>query len=887
MPPAVLIVAGAASTFVGVSLGIGFLAKLGVGLILTGISSKIAENKAGDPSPITTTGRTQMIRQPITAHRIIYGQVRVSGPITFVFTSSSPSGKANNQLQLIVTLAAHECQEVGEVWLDEEILPAFVDPTPSGRWANNAKFYRSRGTVADDVALGNGVRTQAPDNTLWTTDHKQTSCAKIAISFFYDADMFPGSLPQVSCIVKGRKVYDPRTAQDYDDPSTWVYSNNAALALLDYIAGYQLNSDGTTRVPIGLGENLSGIDTASFIAAANVCDEAVALDGGGTEPRYTCNGIITTSESPKDVIRKLLTALDGKLIRTGGKWRLLAASYQAPTLTLTEDDLEGPVKVVTRLGRRELFNSIKGVFVSPDSKWQPIDLPPLQSATFIAQDQDEVLWSDINLPFTTSSSMAQRLMKIALLKARQQISVALTCKLTTFRVLSGDNIMLTLPRFGWTSKVFEVKNWKFSIRNDDMPRLGVDLVLRETAAAVYDWNSSEEDPIDPAPDTGFPDATTVEPPGAPVITEVLYVTLDGVTVKAKAVLDWAASPDAFLDDYQVEWKLSTSGTWMVAGRTDTNTFEILDVAPGTYDFRVKAINVLGVSSEYATTPFVDFLGVSAPPGSPTGLTLQKMGGIAILRWDVATDIDVLVGGQVLFRHDQDQATPTWETSVSIGDFTAGSANVAILPLKPGTYLMKFQDQSGVVSTTAATVSTDGATILEYGNFSSIAEEPDFDGVHVNTVSPDTVLKLAAAGLWDDIPDVDALDDIDSFGGILSSGTYDFFFSIDTGAVTRVRLRTVLTVAIENVLDLIDSRTALIDTWASFDGDGVATGMDCQVWVRTTDDDPAGAPTWSSWERLESAEFENRAFEFQARLFSGDPAYNILVSELGIEKEELV
>ena len=891
MPPAILIVAGAASTFVGVSMGIAWLAKLGIGLILTGVASKIEENKAGDPSPITSSARTQMIRQPITSHRIIYGQVRVSGPITFVFTSIYPTGAANSQLQLIVTLAAHECEEVGEVWLDEEILPAFVDPTPSGRWASNAKFYRSRGTTADDTALGNGIRAQAPDNSLWTVNHKQTGCAKIAIILFYNADFFPGSLPQVSCIVKGRKVYDPRDGgQDYDDPSTWLYSNNSALVLLDYIAGYQLKADGNSRVPIGLGENLSGVDTASFIAAANVCDEAIPLVGGGTEPRYTSNGIVSTSESPKNVLGKLLTAMDGKLIRTGGEWRLLAAGYQAPTLTLTEDDLEGPIKVTTRLSRRELFNSIKGVFVSPESKWQPIDLPPLQSATFIAEDQGDELWSDVNFPFTTSPSMAQRLMKIALLKARQQISVALTCKLTTFRVLSGDNIMLTLPRFGWTGKVFEVKDWKFSVRSDDVPRLGVDLVLRETAAAVYDWASSEEDPIDPAPDTDFPDASTVEPPSNLVATEALYVTADGVTVKAKAILTWTASPDAFLDRYQVGWKLATDSVWSIAGATTVETFDILDIAAGTYDFRVKAINILGVSSSYVQVSNFQVSGLGALPGDPQGFTAQKMGGMLIAQWDQSLDLDVRVGGNVLFRHSPDTVAPTWLESVTVGEALPGTETLSILPLKPGTYMMKFQDAQGNQSAGFASVASDGATVLQYGTLSQIDEHPLFLGTHSGTVGVDSVLKLEGTGLWDAMPDMDAEPDIDAMGGaIVSSGTYGFLNAIDLGSVKRVRLRSAIAAIIVNQIDLIDGRTTNVDTWLDFDGtgDAAAQGMDAQVWSRATDDDPAGTPTWGPYERLDSAEFENRAFQFQCRLTSGDPAYNIEVSELSVLKTELV
>jgi hypothetical protein len=64
--------------------------------------------------------------------------------------------------------------------------------------------------------------------------------------------------------------------------------------------------------------------------------------------------------------------------------------------------------------------------------------------------------------------------------------------------------------------------------------------------------------------------------------------------------------------------------------------------------------------------------------------------------------------------------------------------------------------------------------------------------------------------------------------------------------------------------------------------------DAIVYVRHTDDDPAGtSPAWSAWERLDSAEFDARGFEFRVDLSTEDAAFNIAVSELGIDAEELV
>ena len=117
------------------------------------------------------------------------------------------------------------------------------------------------------------------------------------------------------------------------------------------------------------------------------------------------------------------------------------------------------------------------------------------------------------------------------------------------------------------------------------------------------------------------------------------------------------------------------------------------------------------------------------------------------------------------------------------------------------------------------------------------------------------------------------------------GTYDFLAGFDLTTVKQVRLTTRITMASTNVDDLIDSRTTNIDTWESFDGGDQAV-TDVRVEVRHTDDDPGGSPTWTAWERLDSAEFEARGFDFRAILTSGDPTFNVLVTDLGIGAEVL-
>lgn len=268
------------------------------------------------------------------------------------------------------------------------------------------------------------------------------------------------------------------------------------------------------------------IDETALIAAANVSDEDVALDAGGTEDRYTCNGTFLTGQKPSTTILQLLTSMAGTLIYVSGQWTTYAGAFRTPTVTLDESDLSGPIQVQSRISRRELFNAVKGIYVSEANDWQPTDFPPVTNTTFEAEDQNERIFKDITLPFTTSSPTTQRLAKIDLERARRQITVRQSCKMSAYQLQVADVMQNTNSRFGWSSKTFEVAQTQFAINNKG--NLGVNLILRETDSAVYGWTAEETAPVPPATPTFprrliFPDDPDDFPPDSDLR---VYFSLD-------------------------------------------------------------------------------------------------------------------------------------------------------------------------------------------------------------------------------------------------------------------------------------------------------------------------------------------------------------------------
>lgn len=283
------------------------------------------------------------------------------------------------------------------------------------------------------------------------------------------------------------------------------------------------------------------------------------------------------------------------------------------------------------------------------------------------------------------------------------------------------------------------------------------------------------------------------------------------------------------------------------------------------------------------------IGQTNPPAGLQNLDISVFGGSVILRWDPLFELDVRFGGEIRFRHSTElvAASALWQSSTSIGTAAAGSDLIALLPLKAGTYLARVFDRGDRPSVDIAKVSTKQASVLTFANVDSVTEEPLFLGTHIGTVQANSFITLLGVGLFDDIPDLDLMTaELDFFGGIRSTGTYLFSQGIDLTTVKKVRLTSFINANSTNVLDLIDDRTENIDEWEDFDGTTQAAS-DARVQVRHTDDDPAGSPTWSIWNNLDSAEFEARGFEFRAMLTSDDASFNIQVSALRVTVEEVL
>ena len=609
--------AGATVLIAGVAVGT--VAGLTGSAILMGAAvaysaSQSAKARSALGSASVDQGRTVMARDAIGPRRLIYGQTLVSGNIVFMHVT----GAKNQYLHLVVVVAGHEVEELGDIYFNDELIPISGNAS-TGRTVGYVRINKKRG-VAGDVADADLV---AETGGLWTSAHKLSGCAYLVARLQWSADIFPNGIPAVKCVVKGKKVYDPRSGLT-------AYSANSALCAADYL------KDSTW----GKGVTQARIRSADLGEAANICDEWVTLDDATTERRYETHGTIDANQSPSSILTDLAGAMAGCIVDTGGTWTVRAGAHRTSTVTLTDGDLVGGFSVQPRQSRQDTFNRIRGVYVSPDNQWAPADLPALSNATYKASDGGVWLDRDVQLNFTSSSATGQRLLKIELERGRQQISCSGVYSLKAMQLMPGDTVAITRASLGWSAKLFSVVGWTFALMGENENiAVGVSLELQETAAGVWDWANGEETTEDLAPNTTLPTPFTVGTPTLTLLTDTTTVNLqpDG-TIQPRLKISWATPNNIHVESggvVEIEYKKSTDGDYSVWGESRGDIlFDFLtDVKIGVaYNIRARFRNNVGVRGSYGTATSAAIVGDTVAPNDSTAFTATAQPGFIDLFW---------------------------------------------------------------------------------------------------------------------------------------------------------------------------------------------------------------------------------------------------------------
>lgn len=819
------IATGTLGTFIGLSGGVfaaGGFASFALGLganLLLGAASRALAPK---PSSFNTSNAGADRGYQTTAigtaldHQIIYGKVRVAGARIY----DESTGGNNKYLHRILAFAGHEVESFDEIYIDDEI--ATIDGTGNvtspARYNGNVRILEHLGSP-DQVADADLVS----ESSKWTSEHRLRGIAYLYVRLEFNADVFPNGIPEITAVVSGKKVYDPRT-----DTTAW--SDNPALCTRDYLVS-----------PYGLAEETVNIDDDLVIAAANIADQT-NTNAGTT--RYTCNGAFTTASTPYETINSLLTSMDGSMWYAQGKWRMKPAYWTAPVLDLDEGDLRSSINVSTRHSRRDNFNVVKGTFRGAESNWQTTDYPQITNSAFLSADGGQESVADVDLPFTDNSIEARRIARISLERNRQQLTVSASFGLRTLEVQVGDNVRLTSTRFGWTNKEFEVISWSFGLVGDY--DIQTQMILRETAESVFDEvddgvayerdNTTLLSPFD-VPSVGINATATTQ-----VIREKLtnIINVNVTAGRAEGV-----------DRVDVEFKESTDTEYTSLGTGELGLFRAVDLDTGSYDFRARAINTFGVKGEWEYLFGIAANGLLALPDDVTGFTAELNGPSIHLEWQPIASADL---SYYRIRHAFEEASATYANATTAVDKVPRPANSVSVPARSGTYLIRSVDKSGITSENYTSVVVPSEALEQFTTTDVQTEDATFSGSKTGCSVISSSLRITDPSVAP------------------TTATYDFSSVIDTTTPRLVRATVNMVVErVDNSAGLFDNIGGLFDNFPGLFDDftGAAQFSDTNVktYISITQDDPAGTPTWTDYQAFRSGDYFGRAFRFRAVLSS--------------------
>jgi hypothetical protein len=448
----------------------------------------------------------------------------------------------NNEYGIIlIALADHKCEDLVGAWWNGKR----VTFDAAAAKANGAAGGTGDGAAVSEATIGgtphlwitfyDGDWNQSADAQLisnsggrWTSNDRGRGVCYVRIKAYTPSSMsstdfqtaFPSGLSGLVSgwvwELKGYRPYDRREdgsaggtgSQRYNDQTTLTYDNNCAVLTENLLRGFFVEdtvaSVGSRKRDTfyGLGLDDADLPYAENVAAMNACDEAVTLRAGGTEPRYTANGVISCDQPCETVLQDLQGAMAGKIAFGPGRWLMLPGVPMTPVgSNLTDDDIriDGPYSFKDHTPLGEATTAIFARFADPKQYYQATPLPPRINTT--AEAAVGRKGENLDLIYVTSQSQGQRCMNIYLNRAAMEKRATIALAPEQIVLEPGDWKTWASSR-PWGTVTFEVV--QPNLRLSDKDALMSVLDLREISDSVFAWTpaTDELDYVSPTSNAG-------------------------------------------------------------------------------------------------------------------------------------------------------------------------------------------------------------------------------------------------------------------------------------------------------------------------------------------------------------------------------------------------
>ena len=481
-----------AAVVVGLSF-VGLPPAVSRALFAAGVSMALATASQalfGPKMPKAQASRLNASFDPQAHRKFVIGETAMNTDIRYY----EPSGTDQEYFDYIVATAAHEVESIDQIYFDDEL--AWTSAGVQGRYVGYLTVQvRTVGTAANSIPINGG--------TVWNSNCRLTGCSYVYFRVKRTGNTKKAESPLVNGLPnritikgKGAKLYDPRRdstvtggsgTERANDQTTWgggasTNRDNPALQLLWFLLGYKING----KLSVGCGVPPARIDLPSFITAANICDEAIALAAGGTQPRYRTAGVGSDADNRMDIIQLFLTCMNGTLRDSNGRLsvQVMKNDLATPVLEFDDNDILDDFTWNQTSGLDKAINAIHGKYTDPsgNSLYQQVEFPTISITSVDGIERLQTL----DLPWVEEGRRAQRIAKQVLQRAQYRGTFSATFSLKALGCEVGDIVYISFEPLGWASKPFRVMSQSIDQTGQ------VPMALIEENAAIYAWDANEQ-----------------------------------------------------------------------------------------------------------------------------------------------------------------------------------------------------------------------------------------------------------------------------------------------------------------------------------------------------------------------------------------------------------
>jgi hypothetical protein len=544
---------------------------------------------------------------------------------------------ADNRYQSIWTVCsgAGPIQQIEGFYADDVAVSFGANGAAStGPYADKMWLQTKLGASSDTALAQTGLDAATPGYEGWNASKALPYRASCQLTLYQDSKFksYPSGEPRTRLTLKGIKLYDPRLdstvpggsgSHRWGTPSTYAYSDNAALLALNWAMGLYEGS----KLVGGIGAGSAGVHLPAFMEWANVCDA-----NGWTASAYP-----SSLDDRHQVLLGLMQAGGARYARFAGKISCIVSAPKSSVVTLSVEDTAGPFEIATNADRLEKINTLVPTCRMESHNWEDVPQDEISVAEYVTADGG-VIDRDLSYPYValhadgSNADQIAELAAYAILDSREPFSGTVPLKPWAMQIEPGDVFTITEPGF-----LLDAVELKCLTRSFDPMTNIVRVSFISESAGKHDFALGRTNTA-PVPATlTVPDIYDVPPPAIDVWSAsagngqqpTIVVTGSADQDNAKAIIvEYRTAIDPATD---AAWADDDAG-WRVFGQYDIATEGVVltGLEPETaYQVAVKYVSQFGVIGDRRILGTITTGGMTATDALRVGdYTYERLAALA-------------------------------------------------------------------------------------------------------------------------------------------------------------------------------------------------------------------------------------------------------------------